>query len=500
MHPLHRHAAPYIAALAGLLALATALLAGCHISLPRPDASVTVEYAGPTITSRFAAGLTYVDSSLDPTGTSDPQSLQRARSLIHKEFSFENTYIMAWGMPDPWPDPAQPAPTDWQSLDARLHAIVGTGGTPVISLSEAPWWMKGQLQANGTTTLLTADDEWGNIAYSSRVLDNKMSDWLLLVRSVAARYMVPPYNVRYFQVWNELKGYYDPRTNQYDYSDSPGDPSGPNAEHGYTHMYNLVYQAIMQVASKLGISSSEIEIGGPYVPMDTWSSPQQNTDSSLTTAYGTYDQRPFDVVEYWLQHKAGAGFITVDASNKNDDLTEITDPFTAAEKFSDVVRWIRSLDGTVYPGSTTLPIWLAEWYAIPFSNPQNVAINAAVKAYAMASFALAGGSVAFSWGWQGDSSSQAGLWTPLEAGGGQPLLWYDVYSAFQRDFSAGTTLYPVEISTPNNVAAIATRNVTMLINKTSRSIIVSVSGVLVSLAPYGVSLVNNKTQTRSPIT
>src|SRR5215472_3967613 len=113
MHSLNRYAARYTGALAGLLAIATALLAGCHISVPRPDASVTVEYAGPAITSRFAAGLTYVDSSLDPSGTSDPQSLQRAQSLIRKAFSFENTYIMAWGMPDPWPDPAQPAPTDW---------------------------------------------------------------------------------------------------------------------------------------------------------------------------------------------------------------------------------------------------------------------------------------------------------------------------------------------------------------------------------------------------
>ena len=238
----------------------------------------------------------------------------------------------------------------------------------MISLSEAPWWMKGQLRADGTTQLLTPADEWASIAYSSRVLDDKMSDWLLLVQSVATRYMAAPYNVRYFQVWNELKGYYDPKTNSYDYSDSPGDPSGPNAKHGYTYMYNLVYQALMQVARRLGIPSSAIEIGGPYVPMDTWSSTQQSAASNVTKTYGTFDQRPFDVVEYWLQHKDGAGFITVDGSNENDDLTEITDPFTAAEKFADIVHWLRSLDGKVYPGATTLPIWLAEWYAIPFRS------------------------------------------------------------------------------------------------------------------------------------
>jgi hypothetical protein len=257
-------------------------------------------------------------------------------------------------------------------------------------------------------------------------------------------------------------------------------------------MYNLVFQVIMQVASELGIPSSAIELGGPYVSMDTWSSTQQDTDSNITRAYGTFDQRSFDVVEYWLQHKEGAGFITVDASNENYDSTNITDSFTAAEKFADIVHWVRSLDGSVYPGSTTLPIWLAEWYAIPFSNPRNAAVNAAVKAYAMASFALAGGAVALSWGWQGDASPEAGLWTPLTAGGGQPLLWYDVYSAFQRDFSAGTKLYPVEISAPKKVAAIASHNVTMLINKTSHSMFVSLNGMLVRLAPYEVSIVNNE--------
>ena len=486
----NKYTVRYIGAFAGLLAIAAALLAGFHFLQPRPYASVTVENSDPGTTSQFATGLTYTDNSLDRSGSSDPQALQRAQSLIHNAFSYENTNIMAWGLPDPWPDPAQPEPTDWQPLDARLQAIVKTGGTPVISLSEAPWWMKGQLRADGTTQLLTPADEWASIAYSSRVLDDKMSDWLLLVQSVATRYMAAPYNVRYFQVWNELKGYYDPKTNSYDYSDSPGDPSGPNAKHGYTYMYNLVYQALMQVARRLGIPSSAIEIGGPYVPMDTWSSTQQSAASNVTKTYGTFDQRSFDVVEYWLQHKDGAGFITVDGSNENDDLTEITDPFTAAEKFADIVHWLRSLDGKVYPGATTLPIWLAEWYAIPFSDPSNVALNAAVKAYAMALFAQAGGAVALSWGWQGDTSPQAALWTPLVAGGGQPLLWYDVYSAFQRDFSAGTRLYPVKISAPYQVAAIAAHNVTMLINKTPHSIRISLNGMLVTLAPYEVRIAN----------
>src|SRR6266567_9387144 len=125
-------------------------------------------------------------------------------------------------------------------------------------------------------------------------------------------------------------------------------------KHGYTYMYNQTYGRLMQVARSLGIVTESIEVGGPYVVMDTWSSSaQQSNPSHITKAYGTYDQRPLDVVQYWLQHKAGAGFITVDGGNGNKDNINITDPFTASEKFANVTQWIILLDDTLYPGAAT---------------------------------------------------------------------------------------------------------------------------------------------------
>jgi len=332
---------------------------------------------------------------------------------------------MAWGVDDPWPDPSQAEPGNWSTLDSRLQLIIDTGGIPVITLSEAPWWMKGELQSDGSTRLIMHSEEWSNIAYSARILDNKMDAWLHLVQRVAERYMVAPYNVRYFQVWNELKGYYNPITNSYDYTTSAGDPSGPNAKHGYTYMYNQTYGRLMQVARSLGIVTESIEVGGPYVVMDTWSSSaQQSNPSHITKAYGTYDQRPLDVVQYWLQHKAGAGFITVDGDNGNKDGVNITDPFTASEKFADITHWIRSLNNDIYPGAATLPIWWAEWSAWPYTNLADDNYNNAIKSYAMIMFLEAGGSVALSWGGLGDGTASKGLWTTTATGGGQPLPWY----------------------------------------------------------------------------
>ena len=451
---------------------------------PSSNVHVTVDHSSPIGTSHFAPGLTLTDNTLNyPYGNNDLTAVNNAKSLIQKGVTYINTPIMAWGVDDPWPDPSQPGPTNWESLDARMHLILETGGIPVITLSEAPWWMKGVLQSDGTTTLITQDEEWSDISYSARILDNKMDAWLQLVQSVAERYMVPPYNVRYFQVWNELKGYYDPVTNAYDYTTSPGNPSGPNAKNGYTYMYNLVYNRLMQVATSLGKQTSSVIVGGPYVVMDTWSSSDQSNPSNITKAYGTYDQRSLDVVLYWLQHKAGAGFITVDSDNGNKDNVNITDPFTASEKFADVTEWIRSLDSTIYPGAAALPIWWAEWYATPYTNVTDANYNNAIKTYAVMKLIKAGGGVAFSWGGTGDGPPNTGLWTSTTAGGGQPLPWYYSYKDFKDYFAAGTRIYNTMVSDPSKVEALASADKLLIVNKTAKSIAVTINCTKVSLSP-----------------
>jgi hypothetical protein len=459
------------------------------ISRDSSTANVSIDLSSPIGTSQFSPGISLVDNSLDyPPGNNNLTAINNVKSLIKKGISYVNTPIMAWGVDDPWPDPSQLEPGNWSSLDSRLQFILATGGIPVITLSEAPWWMKGVLQPDGTTRLISQSEEWSDIAYMARVLDNKMDAWLHLVQRVAERYMVAPYHVRYFQVWNELKGYYDPQTNAYDYTTSPGDPGGPNARHGYTYMYNQVYNRLMQVATSLGIPAASIKAGGPYVVIDTWSSRGQSNPSNITKAYGTYDQRSLDVVQYWLQHKAGAGFITVDSSNGNKDNVNITDPFTASEKFADTTRWIRSLDNSIYPGAATLPVWWAEWYASPYTDITDANYNNAIKTYTMIELLKAGGAVALSWGGLGNGPPGTGLWTNTTAGGGQPLPWYSSYKAFKDYFAPGTTIYKTIVSTPGSIAALASATRVMLVNKTANSITFTVNSTTVSLSPYQVSV------------
>lgn len=445
-------------------------------------------------TSQFALGLTHINNEAAlPSESKGSVSSNDVRSLLKTSVSYQNTHIMGWGLPDPWPDPANPEPTNWSALDNRVQLAVDTGSTPVLSLDEAPWWMKGSPLAGGKAQTLTAAQEWSSAAYSTRILDNKMDAWLHLVQRVAERYMVPPYNVRYFQVWNELKGYYNPGINNYDFTTNPGNSNGVHANHGYTYMYNQVYNAIMKVAQAHGISTDSVKIGGPYVFMDVWSAKQPSNPSNLVKPYGTFDQRPFDVIEYWLQHKVGAGFITIDSSIENREERPTSnlaaDPFVASEKFADVVKWVHSLDPSIYPGSTTLPVWFAEWFSYPRNNILNASYDNALKSYTMIKFLKAGGAVALAWGESGDGWSDKGLWTAAYAGNAQPEPWYYSASNFKSDFAPGTKIYSTTVSAPEKVEALVSDSKLMLVNKTSASVTVNINSQDVLLTPYQVKVI-----------
>lgn len=490
-----RRISPRRRVFAGILLLLVLLTACARQESPR----VTPSHRGPFVeitsqrsSSHFAPGMSNVDTSLFyPWGNNAQMAVERAKELVKEGLSFINQPIMGWGSDDPWPDPDQAEPNNWNTLDNKMQIALDAGVTPVITLCEAPWWMKGQLQPDGSTKLLTKDDEFQPISTSSRILDNKMDDWLKLVRRVAERYMIKPYNVRYFQVWNELKGYYNPATNNWDMNTSPGDPGEPHAKHGYTYMYNKVYDTLKQVAIAQGIDPATVQVGGPYVVMHTWSGTWTlSSPSRFTKTYGNYDQRDLDAVKYWLQHKAGGEFITIDGGNGNQDGIDRSDPFTAAEKFADVVRWIRSLDRRQYPGGATLPIWWAEWYADTTPGfPSSEEAVTAIKTYAMIKLIKAGGAAAFQWGalGEGEKDNRRGLWTPTDtADGGYPSRWYYAYQWLKSYFPPGTIILGTR-SSPE-VDALVNVYKTILVNKTAQVINVDFQGKRTKLQPYQVEL------------
>ena len=234
-------------------------------------------------------------------------------------------HIMGWGADNPEPVKGR---YDFEDMDRRIDFVRETGGTPVVTLCCAPDWMKGGKPGSDKT-------DWSQAALETAPDRAHYKDYAALAATVAKRYP----DVRHFIVWNEFKGFWNDDEARWDYE-------------GYTELYNLVYKALKKV-------DKDIEVGGPYLVMDSLDPRQkENASTTLKGSWGTMDQRILDAFDYWNKNKAGADFVVVDGSSytKDDDL--LPDEFGATDKFTAVSRWVREQTGD-------LPLWWAEYYVEP---------------------------------------------------------------------------------------------------------------------------------------
>jgi hypothetical protein len=417
-------------------------LALCAVLGPGLAAGPPAAVAG-TSSSTTLLGITHTRESAD--GWNDPLAVARARRLIPRLASVQNQHVMGWGALNPEPSPGV---FRWGSLDARVALMRRTGGTPVITLCCAPDWMKGG-RAGAT--------DWSRIERAPA--REHFPDFAALARAVARRYP----HVRHFQVWNELKGFHDRSRNRWDIE-------------AYTELYNQVYDALKSV-------DPAIQVGGPYVPVDSWSRASgASHPSDVGGAWGVLDGRALDALDFWLAHKHGADFVTVDASTATKDRGLVTDPFTARRKLAAVNGWLRS--------RTTLPIWWAEWYA-PAGAAAGAAKRAAVGAAAVLALAASGADVALAWGPQADGSAcGACLWTDTAArDGGRPTPAGRVTARLRGALATGGTVTEEPTSTARLLAyRVGERCV--LVNRTSAPVRGGcAAGGERGLRPYEVAVV-----------
>jgi hypothetical protein len=343
-------------------------------------------------------------------------------AVLRAAADLQNQHLMGWGASNPEPRPGQ---FQWQSLDQRIALIRRSNGDPVLTLCCAPDWMKGGKAGRTDWKLL-------EVAPTPDHYD----DFAALAARAALRYP----DIRYFQVWNELKGFWDPVANTWD-------------ARAYTDMYNRVYDAIKAVRP-------DALIGGPYVVVDSWSeSAVASHPSEVRGPWGILDQRPLDVLEYWFAHAHGADFVTVDGETATRDRGLITDAFTATQKFTAVDNWLRA--------RTTLPIWWAEWYAsVPPGKAYDLLYQNAVGTAALRQLALSGSAVALSWQPQGWGEHCLGcLWSDVNASsGGQATPFAATLTAWRKSFPPGTLLHENAGQLPDGVLGLASRTQQLLIN------------------------------------
>lgn len=394
--------------------------------------------------SRLHPGVTHTQFSADPDNQAG--AVAAGRSLLSAQSLFQNQHIMGWGALNPEPSPGV---YHWDSLDSRIDLIRQTSGIPVITLCCAPDWMKGG--PRGKT-------DWSKI--NAAPTARHYADFAELAGKIARRYP----DVKYYQVWHGLKGFYDPRINRWNYE-------------GYTRLYNLVYRELKSV-------SPEIAVGGPVVTMDSWSDEHlMSKPSALRGPWGVVDQRALDAVAYWLEHKEGADFITLDLSTANKDGASANDVFDSLLKINDVAKWVGE--------RSDLPLWAARWHPFPATVQEwGSAEQSALLAAALVHMITSNVQVELLWQPQAKGASCVGcLWTDTRAaGGGRPTEAYTSMDAVTARFSPGTPLVKTTTSSPD-VTALSTPEVTLLVNELPQQQDVRVDGAPAVLGPHEVRIV-----------
>lgn len=452
-----------------LIAVLTAKFDPSSAYAATPDARVTVDTSVVIGTSNFNNGVTH-DNNEQFIWNDNPEK-DRVKDLLRTSTHFQNQHIMGWGALNPEPTPGV---YDWETLDYRIQLIRDSGGEPVITLCCAPGWMRSP----------GYEDDWAHLDIAPA--PSHVADFAELTKQVALRYP----DVKYFQVWNELKGMWATsdghtpgieNTNRWDYE-------------RYVTLYNAVYDAVKSVRP-------DAKIGGPYVVIDSYGNKANMSHPGPTYSWGTMDQRVYDVISYWLANKRGADFITVDGSSSNwRDQIWVVDEWLSAQKFVDVYNWIKA-----QPGTANLPVWWAEWYAwYPSTGPStNVNYLNAIMANGLIYTARSGAFTGLVWQAQGDAqgfSFPLGLWTDANvSGGGQATPFYNTQKAFKDNFGPGTLFYKVTSTSPN-LEVLASQTKAMVVNKTNTTMNIEVNGIALAMSPYQVSVVSLAQQTPTPTT
>jgi hypothetical protein len=413
------------------LALVTSRCVG---SLPPGASSQATPFRVAAARTLLKLGVTHTQYSLDPWG--DKTAVAHGTAVLIATTNVQNQSIMGWGALNPEPAPGHFA---WRSLDRRVALMRKTNATMVITLCCAPDWMKGGKPGH---------TNWNRLDVAP--YPSHYKDFAALAAAVARRYP----DVRSFQVWNELKGFWDAKLNRWNYE-------------RYTQLYNDVYAALKAV-------SPSIQVGGPYVFLDLWiHNPSES--SPISGPYGTVDRRDLEVIKYWLVHKRGADFITFDSATKARD-GDPRDWFSATQLYGDVDRWI-----TVH---TSLPIYWAEWYSsddgakgVPFDwNRQN-----ALMAATLIEMARTKTAVELRWQPQGLSccpydGNQESIWSDTRVtGGGQPFPFADTAIRFRRYFPPETLLVQTACA-DRNVEALSSARTLVVVNGDSYARTVTVNG------------------------
>ncbi len=461
---------------------------------PSGTSDVTVTIAGNVIgTSRFITGLSHVDYTLRGGGN-NPAAQAKAKTLVAGAIGMNATHVHGFGVLSPWPQPEDPEPWNWGTLDGQMNVFNEIGGEKAVILYGFPWWMRGVLNKDGTTTLLTSSDQFSD---DGRILTSRMAAFDAYVDAIARRYLVAPYNVRIWVFGNESKGYYnryDRQPNLWDSGTYPGTP-GDYADHGYMYLYNRWVGVMEAAATTAGINPAELKFGGPYTAVRT----QAAADNSTVPAghplsgkpYGEFRMAAIDMLDSFVKNAVRSDFIAFDGGSRNAAGGEKTGIFKRQQKWYDMMDYIRNDAGAT---GTSLPVYVTETY-LRVGDDETAGEQEMAAFKTAGTFELVRSGYTSAWLWSpiglGEPNPPAGgLMTGTEtADGAQPKPWYHSLKIIHEQFAPGTDLCEVNISDGEVIDALAHHTKVFLVNKKSQRHTIQVNGTEYSLNAFECKLV-----------
>lgn len=213
---------------------------------------------------------------------------------------------------------------DWSSVDARVKLMQDMNmPIRIITLYGAPNFMTQKGNDPSTPNQKPGwDTRAGQFDEHAQIDPQYNQMWADLCHYIVKRYL--PMGVQYYQVWNEMKGYYA----------GPLHPTADGVTYhgwdfpGYTAMYNLVWDRI-----KNDPATASAKIGGPYAIMTshqadgttagasgpTWATKEGDTGTVvLKGKWGGVRPEITTGLIYWHNHAHGWDFICVDGGPGDD--------------------------------------------------------------------------------------------------------------------------------------------------------------------------------------
>lgn len=418
--------------------------------------------------STLRVGIVHADNVLLWGNTT---AIASAKDALRGKVALQKTFVQGWGPGRIWPYEGSPTgilPTDpktiaFGTLDKQMNTLVDIDAPILIAFFMLPWWMRQKLDG----TYLTPQEEYSE---AGRLRTDCIPHWQLLVRSVAMRYLVPPYNVREFEVGAEPKGFYnrrDGKNQSWEWDDYEG--TAGKADMGWTAFYKLTVQAVLSAASMLSIDPNSLRFWAPYT---TTPSRTVTPTADMPPLGHPLRDRPWGyAVKAWLEFTSKfldlwstehfrLDGLMVDGGSGNKDGTAM-DPWLAMNKFEDIMAWLRSETARV--GVPNLPIAWGEWY--PNSQvdaPEEY--RALLRAEGLRLMLVQGADYVMSWQAQGAVPGPgAQLYSNANvASGGVAKPQLAALDVFNRLFPVGTPLYTVRVEGEGLSAAASDRSLFLL--------------------------------------